>query len=72
MTEIDPKIVVLAGLRVTEEIRTEALKNWPRRTPTGYDDRTFSAACANHVLLVAREHGWEPIPDQLYRGEVGR
>lgn len=52
--------VELCGMLVSSTVRDAAAKNWPTRPPTGWDDRTWSAACANHVLLVAREHGEEP------------
>lgn len=51
--------VSLCGMRVSEQVRDEALQTWPRRPPTGYDDRLWGAVCANHVLLIAREHGEE-------------
>ena len=55
----------LAGLVVTEQVFESALATWPTRPATGYDDRSWAAACANHVLLVAREHGAEPKVAEL-------
>ena len=56
----EPKKVELCGLLVSEAVRDEASRTWPKRPPTFGDDRLWAAACANHVLLVAREHGEEP------------
>lgn len=55
----------LAGLLVSEETFDAALADWPRRPPTGFDDLSWGAACANHVLLVARERGEEPEVAEL-------
>ncbi|NCC94777.1 MAG: hypothetical protein EOM10_16175 [Opitutae bacterium] len=52
--------VELCGLLVSKEVQTEAYRTWPTRPATGYDDRTWLAACRNHVLVVAREMGEEP------------
>jgi hypothetical protein len=49
--------IEICGIAVPAALRDVIYENWPERTPTGYDDRSFAAACANHVLLVAREHG---------------
>lgn len=53
----------LCGMLVSEKVRNAALAEWPSRPETGYDDRLWGAACANHVLLIAREHGEEPEAD---------
>jgi hypothetical protein len=50
----------LCGILVSQEVFDESISTWPKRPPTGYDDRLWRAACANHVLLIAREHGEEP------------
>lgn len=50
----------LCGMLVSEAVRERAIKTWPSRPATGYDDRSWAAATANHVLLVAREFGEEP------------
>lgn len=42
--------MVRAARRLAERL---AYAHWPRRPPTGYDDRSWGAACANHLL------GWE-------------
>ena len=52
--------VELCGMLVSETVRDAALADWPQRPETETDDRVWSAACANHVLLCAREHGEEP------------
>lgn len=57
---MDDQKVELCGMLISPAVRDEAYKTWPRRPPTGYDDRLWSGACANHVLLIAREHGEEP------------
>lgn len=57
---VEEKKVELCGMLVSEKVRDEAVKTWPTRPPTGFDDRSWSAALANHVLLVARDHGEEP------------
>jgi len=60
--------ISLCGIMVTEEIRDAALRTWPHRPPTGYDDRSWGAACANHVLLVSQELSTSP---QLSAGGCG-
>lgn len=50
----------LCGLAVSEDAFKAAVESWPRRPATGYDDRSWEAACCNHVLLTARQHGEEP------------
>ncbi len=46
---------------MSEKVYDEALRTWPRITPgIPTDPRIRAAECANHVLLVAREHGEEP------------
>lgn len=55
--------VSLCGLLVSKAVADEAIATWPRRPATGFDDRSWSAACANHVLGIAREHGEEPKTD---------
>lgn len=52
--------VKLCGLWVSPRVRDQAIQTWPKRPPTGYDDRTWGAACAQHVLLVMRELGEQP------------
>ena len=48
---------------VSKLVRDESVATWPQRPPTGYDDRSWGAACANHVVLMAREVGEEPETD---------
>lgn len=48
------------GMLVSAEVARKAIETFPRRPPTGYDDRSWEAACRNHILLVAREMGEEP------------
>ena len=55
--------VSLCGMLVSRRVRDKAVRTWPTRPPTGYDNRTWGAAYANHVLLVAREFGEEPEAD---------
>jgi hypothetical protein len=57
------KKLKLCGMLVSQRVFDEAMKDWPRRPPTGFDDRSWGGACANHVLLVARELGEEPDTD---------
>ena len=51
------EIVQCAGLLVPSWIADLAWAKWPHRMPMQSDDY-FRAACSNHVLLVAREHGY--------------
>lgn len=53
----------LCGMLVGEAVYEAALASWPKRPATGYDDGSWGAACANHVLLLAREMGEEPKTD---------
>ncbi|HLB47768.1 MAG TPA: hypothetical protein VJL59_12245 [Anaerolineales bacterium] len=55
--------ISLCGMLVSDVVRDAALATWPHRPPTGYDDRSWGAACANHVLSVARDLGEEPETD---------
>jgi hypothetical protein len=49
--------VKLCGLLVSQRVADEADRTWPKRPPTGYDDRLWGAALANHVAGVAKELG---------------
>ena len=55
--------VKLCGMLVSEAVCKAAFESWPRRPAIGWDDRGWQAACANHVLLTARELGEEPETD---------
>ncbi len=55
--------VKLCGLLVSKEVAVAATKTWPTRPATGYDDRSWGAACANHVMLTARDLGETPDTD---------
>ena len=59
----ESKKVSLCGLLVSIRVQEEAYRTWPRRPPTGFDDRSWGGACANHVRLVAQELGEEFCTD---------
>ena len=53
--------VKINGLEVSRRVADEAYRTWPTRPATGFDDRTWNAACNNHVALIAKEMGEKVI-----------
>jgi len=54
--------IEVCGMLVSPEAHAEIMSTWPKPVGIGLcsDPRVWSAACANHVLLVARSFGEEP------------